>query len=317
MSINAPTFATAKGSGTLDFLSGENYQNANSTLPEIPGYKLQFLYRDAAYEKLSKQDASLVYGYFPKNTSGNVIYADIGVSNSLSNLHNWEVCLVTYQTAQGQQALVKVHDSREIQLLENPPLIAQYFVFDSPNGYTQITLFWYEKASFNTGLTVEQKYVRISLLILADDASNYRELEEDLLVFGEIIAENWEPLKTQSLISLGIPAQQSLLAGSVIFLVGTWTTQYFAEKRKVSNNRKIFSKFSSRKEQIVYDSVSELAKTKKYMRTSDVVEAVAKHVGKSVSSKKVYSVLRVLEESGFVKRTVISVGNSPVMVWKQ
>ena len=317
MSINAPTFATAKGSGTLNFLSGENYENANSTLPEIPGYKLQFLYRDTAYEKLAKQDASLVYGYFPANASGNVIYADIGVASSLSNLHNWEVCLAAYQTGQGQNALVKVHDSRETQLLENPPLIAQYFVFDSPNNYTQVTLFWYEKASFKTGLTVEQKYVRISLLALVDDASNYRELEEELFTFGQIIAESWEPLKTQSLISLGIPAQQSLLAGSIIFLVGTRTTQYFAEKRKASTNRKIFSKFSSKKEQIVFDSFSGLVKAKKYLRTSDIVEAVSKRVGKPVSSKKVYSVLRALEEYGFVKRTIISVGNSPVMVWKQ
>ena len=316
LSINAPTFATAKGSGTLNFLSGESYEHANSTLPEISGYSLQFLYRDTVYEKVAKQDASLVYGYFPANTSDSVIYADIGVSSSISNLHNWEVCMVTYQTAQGQNALVKVYDSRETQLLENPPLIAQYFVFDSPNSYTQVTLFWYEKASFNTGLTVEQKYVRISLLVLVDDASNYQELEKQLFKIGQIIAESWEPLKTQSLVSLGIPAQQSLLAGSIIFLVGTRTTQYFAEKRKASTNRKIFSKFSSKKEKIVYETLSELAKEKKYLRTSDIVEGVQKRVGKPVSSKKVYSVLKALEEYGFVKRTIISIGNSPVQVWK-
>jgi len=118
-------------------------------------------------------------------------------------------------------------------------------------------------------------------------------------------------------VSLGFPAQQSLLAGSIVFLVGTRTTQYFAEKRKVSNNRNIFSEFSSKKERIVYNSVSELFKEKKYLRTSDIVDDVAKRVGKPVSSKKVYSILTVLEESGFVKRTVISVGNSPVMVWIQ
>ncbi len=317
MSITAPTFATATGTGALNFLSGENYRTANSTLPEVSGYTLHYLYRDTAYEKLAKQDASLVYGYFPVNDSGNIIYADIGVSSSLSNLHNWEVCLVSYQTAQGQNALVTVHDSRETQLLENPPLIAQYFVFDSPNNYTQVTLYWYEKAAFNNGLTVEQKYIRISLLILADDASNYPELEKELYAMGQIIAESWEPLKTQSLISLGVPAQQSLLVGSTLLLAGTWTTQYFAEKRKSTNNRNIFSQFSSKKEQIVYASFSELAKTGKYLRTRDVAEAVAKRVGKPVSYKKVYSVLRALEEAGLVKRTIISIGNSPVMVWKQ
>lgn len=315
VTINAPTFATANGSGALNFLSGENYENANSTLPEIPSYTLRYLYRDTSYEKLAKQDASLMYGYFPENLSQPVIYADIGVASSISNLHNWEVCLVTYQTAQGQNALVTVYDSRETQLLENPPLIGQYFVFDSPNNYTQITLYWYEKASFNTGVTVEQKYVRISLIILADDASNYPELEQQLFAMGQIIAESWEPLKTMSLISLGIPAQQSLLAGSIIVLVGTSGMQYFTEKRKSSNNQKIFNNFSSKKEQIVYGSLSELSKTKKNLRTKDIVEDVSKRVGKPVSSKKVYSVLRSLEEYGFVKRSVISVGNSPVMVW--
>lgn len=314
LSITAPTFATASGSGTLNILS--NYENANSTLPEISGYNLNFLYRDTAYEKLAKQDASLIYGYFPDNTSAPAIYADIGVSSSISNLHNWEVCLVSYQTANGQNAPVTVYDSREIQLLENPSLIAKYFVFDSPNNYTQVTLYWYEKASFNTGLTIEQKYVRISLLLLVKDASNYQELEKELFTVGQVIAESWEPLKTQSLISLGIPAQQSLLVASIVFFVGMSTTKYVADQRKISTNRRLFSKFPSKKEQIVLDSISELAKEKKYLKTSDILKKVQKRIGKPVSSKKVFSILKSLEEYGFVKRTIISVENSPIEVWK-
>ncbi len=316
MVVNAPTFATANGSSALNFLSGENYKSANSTIPEIPGYTLQFLYRDATYEKIAKQDASLVYGYFPVNMSGAVIYVDIGVADSISNLHNWEECLVSYRTSKGLDTLATVYDSNTTQLLENPPLVAQYFVFDSPNNYTQVTLYWYEKASFNTGLTIEQKYVRISLIILAESSSNYPELERELHGMGQTIAESWEPLKIQSLISLGIPAQQALLVGSTLFLAGTWTTQYFAQKTKASNNRKIFSQFSSKKEKIVFGCISDMAKMKKNLRTNDVVEAVTGRVGKPVSSRKVYSVLRALEEAGFVRRAIVSVGNSPVMVWK-
>ena len=117
-------------------------------------------------------------------------------------------------------------------------------------------------------------------------------------------------------LSLGVPAQQALLAASVVFLAITSTTQYLAEKRKASNNRKIFSKFSSKKERIVFESLTELAKEKKYLKTSDIIESVQKRVGKPVSSKKVYSILNALQEYGFVKRIVISVGNSPVLVWK-
>ena len=75
-----------------------------------------------------------------------------------------------------------------------------------------------------------------------------------------------------------------------------------------SNNRKIFSKFSTKKERIVFESLTELAKEKKYLKTTDIIERVQKRVGKPVSSKKVYSILNALQEYGFVKRLVIQLG---------
>jgi exosortase/archaeosortase family protein len=314
LSIRAPTFATAQNS--IELSSSGNWQNATNVFPEIPGYTLSFLYRDTEYEKIAHQDASLVYGYFPVNRSNSVLYADVGVASSISNLHSWEVCFITMQTAQGQYPLVSMHDSRNIQLLQDPPLIAQYLVFDSPDNYTQVTLYWYEKATFKTGLTVEQKYVRISLIILTQNSAGYPQLEEELLAAGQLIAAEWEPLKTQALISLGVPAQQALLAVSIAFLVTTKTAQYFTEQRKTSNNLKIFNNFASPKEKIVLQTVLDLAKEKKFMKTSDILENVQKRVGRPVSSKKVLSILNTLEENGFIRRTVVSVGNAPVLVWK-
>jgi exosortase len=315
LSIRAPTFATAKDS--IELSSVGNLQDASAVFPAIPGYTLTFLYRDVEYEKIAAQDSSLVYGYFPDNTSDPVVYAVIGVSSSISNLHNWEVCFVTYETAQGQYPLVNVYDSREIQLLQDPPLIAKYFVFDSPDNYTQTTLYWYEKATFKTGLIVEQKYVRISLIILTHDSSEYPQFEEELLSTGQLIATTWEPLKTQALISLGIPAQQALLAISIAFLGVTITTQYFNEQRKASNNLKLFNNFASPTEKLVLEAVRELTEDKKRIKTSDILENVRKKPGgRSISFKKLLNTLKVLDEYGLIRRTVISVGNTPVLTWK-
>ncbi len=314
LSIRAPTFATAKSS--IELSSSGNWQNATSVFPEIPGYKLSFLYRDTQYERIAHQDASLVYGYFPVNSSSSVLYADIGVASSISNLHSWEVCYVTYQTAQGQYPMVNVLDSREVQLLQDPPLIAKYLVFDSPNNYTQVTLYWYEKALFKTGLTVEQKYVRISLIILTQNSAGYSQFEEELLAAGQLIAAAWEPLKTQSLVSLGVPAQQALLVVSMAFLVITGTAQSLNAQRKAANNLKIFNNFASPKEKIVLRTVLELAKNKRHMKTSEVIEGIQKRVGRPVSSRKVLRILNTLEENGLIKRTVVSVQNAPVLVWK-
>ncbi|MBN1244246.1 exosortase/archaeosortase family protein [Candidatus Bathyarchaeota archaeon] len=315
LSISAPTFATAKDSIELE--SSGNLQNSTNVFPEIPDYTLAFLYRDTEYEEIAAQDTSLVYGYFPSNISDQVVYAVAGVSSSISNLHNWEVCFAAFQTAQGQSPLVKVHDSRDIQLLEDPALIAKYFVFDSPDGYTQITLYWYEKATFKTGLSVEQKYVRISLIILTQNSADYPQLEEELLAIGQVIATTWEPLKSQALISLGVPAQQALLAVSIAFLAVTITTQYFSEKRKASNNLKLFNNFASPEEKLVFQTVLDLAEEKKNIKTSDILENVRKkHGGRSMSLKKVLNALNVLDEYSLIRRTVVSVGNTPVLVWK-
>jgi exosortase len=314
ISVSAPTFTTAQGQ--MEFLSSDNWQNATTVLPKIPNYTLSFLYRDTAYEEIAHQDASLVYGYFPGNTSENVIYTDIGVASSISNLHNWEVCLITYQTAQGQYPLVDILEQRDVQLLDNPLLIAHYLVFDSRENYIQVTLYWYEKATFKMGLSVEERYVRISLVAFTQNSTGISQLEPNLITASKIIAEAWEPLKTQALISLGIPVLQAILIGSVAFLIVTITTQYLITQRKKSYNQRIFNNFASKKEKIVLTSVSELNKETPNMKTSDIIESVQKQVGKPVNPKTVQKILETLEAEGLIKRTVVSVANAPILEWK-
>ena len=313
LSIHAPTFAVAQG--PIELTSNVGWQNATNVFPEIPGYKLSFLYRDTDFEKVARQDASLVYGYFPLNESRSLVYVNVGVASSISNLHSWEVCLITWQTSQGRYPVVNVLDSRDIQLLQDVPIVARYLVFESPANYTQVTLYWYEKATFSTGITVEQKYVRISLIILTRNSADYPQLEEELLTVGQIVASKWEPLKTQSLISLGVPAQQLLLIISVAFLFTTKTAQYFAEQRRKINNLKLFNNFASKQEKLVLQTILDLAKDKKSMGTRDIVENVKSKRGKSMRSKKLLNILTSLEKYGFVKRSLISVKNKAQLVW--
>jgi hypothetical protein len=244
------------------------------------------------------------------------VYVDIGVSTSISNLHNWEVCLIAIQTSQGQYPLVNVLDSRDVQLVQDNPVIAQYLVFNNPDGSQQVTLYWYEKASFNAGFTVEQKYVRISLIILRQNSTDYSKQEQELLAVGKQIAAKWAPMETQALVSLGIPAQEALLIASVVFLVVTATGQFLAQQRKAANNLRIFNSFASQKEKIMLRTVREQLKERKYLRTSDIIEGVQKSRSKPVNPRSVLQVLAALEKNGFIKRTIVSIDNSPLQVWK-
>jgi exosortase/archaeosortase family protein len=313
LSINAPTFAIMQG--PIGVGQNANYENATSIFPQIQNYKLSFLYRDTAYEKLAQQDAALWYAYM--NQSLPTVFVDVGVSGSITNLHNWESCLITYETSQGKSPLVNVLDSRDIQLMQNASLIAQYLVFTYPtNNVTQVTLYWYEQAPFNTGVTVEQKYVRISLIILTNNATDEQKLENELLPIGQAITEYWEPIRNQSLISIGVPVQQAVLVFSIVVVAFTKTAQYSNDRRKRTSNKKIFNRFSTAKDRIVYRTVQKLTKEKKAIETKDIKEALKIRTGRPVKSKKLLEIMNHLEESGFIRRDITSVQNQPRMVWR-
>lgn len=317
ISINAPTFAMAKES--IEILPSTSLTNTTETniLPEISGYRLRFLYRDVNYERIAHQDAALVYAYFPTaNYSKPTIYVSINVANSISNLHSWEVCLITWQTARGYYPSVLVLDSKEIQLLEGAPIIARYLVFKHPENYTQATLYWFERATFNVGVTVEQKYVRISLITLTYESTSYKKFEDELLSVGKIVASHWEPLKVQSLISLGIPTLQLLLAVSIVSLLFMKITQYTYETRKRTENLKIFRRFASKKEKLILQVLVELAKEKKNIETTEILSYFKEKTGKSIRLNKLIDFLERLEEYRFLKRDILTVGNTPKLVWK-
>lgn len=314
LSINAPTFVSAKG--PIGVTSNQAWTNATNVFPQIQNYSLSFFREDLAYEQAAHQDKALWYYYASTNGSKPPVWVAVGVSSSLSNLHNWEVCYVTWRTAQGQSASVSVLDQRDTQLLQDTPLIARYFVFITEYNSTQVTLYWYEKATFNTGITVEQKYVRISLIILTPNSTDYQHHEEELYEIGQTIASYWQPLQNQSLISLGIPAQQLLLSFSIGFVIFTKTAQYSNDWRRKTNNQKIFNKLGTPKEKYALHTIQELTKEKRTIETRDVTEAIQKKTGKTVNPDKLLTLLNHLEEYGFIKKDITITQSQPRLIWK-
>jgi len=315
LSINAQTFAFAQGPTGL--ASNLNWENATTVFPQIPNYELRFSYRDTAYEQLAGQDASLWYTYTNSSARAQIL-VDVGVSGSMSNLHNWETCLITWQTAQGQYPLVPVLDQRDLKPLEDVPLIAQYLVFTRPPpyNYTQVTLYWYEKAAFNTGITVEQKYVRISLLILTHNSTNYKQYEDELLPAAQAIISYWEPLKAQSLISLGVPAQQVLLVASVVFVAFIETAQYSNDWRKRNNNMRIFKIHATAEEKTLLQTIENLHQKERKVKTKTINEELEHNTGSSWELQKLVRALNRLEEYGFLKKDIRNINNEPQLVWR-
>jgi exosortase len=308
ISIQAPALALVQGPP----VTSSNWQ-IDEALLDIPGYNATFLYRDENYETLSQQDASLTYVY--SKPSEPAIYLLLGVADSLVNLHNWEVCLVTWHTAQGKPPLVSVLDSKDVQILQNPPTIARYFVFQSPLNYTQATLYWYEKALFNIGTTVLQKYVRISLIILTTPQSSYQEFEERLLAVGPLVAEIWKPLKTRSLVSIGVPLTQYLLASLSVFVVFAGLGEYLNEKRRKRGNLRIFTSFATPAEKTVLQTVTKLRIGARKIKHETILNALKKAKSTDLSRSEILQVLHDLESYGLIKRDIANIQNIPKLAW--
>jgi exosortase len=340
LSMNAPTFAIAQGPNGMTFAAG--LANATSVFPQVANYTLQFWYRDTAYEQVTGQDGSFFYRYLPTTDSSAAssnnsessqpnssivaptggpaapVYVDVGISSSITNLHNWEVCLISWQVAQGQSPLVATVDSRDITLLPDVPLVAHYLVFNGANpvNYTQVTLYWYEQALFNTGITVQQKYFRISLIIMLDNQTGFKQYEDELLPMAQSVASYWEPLKSQSLVSLGIPALQALLIASALIIVATKTTEYTNEQRKKHNNASIFDNFATAKEKTVLQTIQELTQKAKITHTEDISRAIEEKTGKPPQPDELLGILNHLERYGFIKKNLSIAHGRPTLTWK-
>ncbi len=312
MSIQAPVFAFAQGLT----ITSSNLETSGDAFPQVADYQLKFLYRDQDFEKISRQDASLLYAYTSQNVSNPTIYVLVQVANSITNLHSWEVCFVTWQTYRGYPALATVLDSRDVQLVQDPPITARYFTFQHPDNYTQVTLYWYQKALFKTGVTVEPKYTRISLIILTTYPNDYHQLELRLLEMGQLIVDYWEPLRAQSLVSLGVPTIQILLVLTTLFAIFLQTTQYARVWRRKTTNLKIFEKMASPKEKLLYRTVKELSQRTKETTTRNIASAFEKAVGKAAKPNELIDMLNNLEKHEIIKADIVNILDQPKLVWK-
>jgi len=314
VSINVPALTTA--SSDVGIGSIMSMENATNVLPEVDDYKLLYLYRDVEYERVANQDASLVYAYHPRRIPSNrsSVFVTVGVADTISNLHSWEVCLITLQTSQGRQPLVEVLEERDVILRSDTSKEARYIVFLNEDQMIQNILYWYEKAAFSYGLTLRQKYVRISLIIFQDNADSFSEVEDELFEVGREITAFWEPIKRQSLISLGVPALQLSLIILAVSAVVIRTMKYAKEYSLRTTNQILFQRIGSEEDKGILLSVQNMGGAT--FQVKDIRDAVFEDSGQELSLEGVYDYLSRFEKYGLLQKKVLDIDNSPKIFWK-
>ena len=316
LSIQTPVFALTEGPAEIIVQTAKGGQVTTEILPEIQGYTLTFMYRDETFEQRAKQDASLVYIYFPHNETKEIVYVAIEIASTRSSLHRWETCLITWPVSHGYQSKVNQIELRDVQLVENPPIIGRYFIFQyKASNSTQAVLYWYETSIFKVNSTSQQKQVKISLIAYPDSLEYLPELENQLQTLATIIASYWQPIKTWSQIALLISQNgDKLFITTMVLLCAVFVISSF-EKRKERKQSKIaYQKLSKANRQVI-DAVHQTEKNMP-VTLNNILETHKTTIRKRVNRKKLLEKLSEAEKMGVIEKKIVNRQDEPVQSWR-
>lgn len=321
LSIEAPVFALTQAPPLVITTTPSGEQASTSILPQgsshnLSEYDLSFLYRDTNFEVLAKQDMSLVYLYSPTNESLDPIWVSVEIASTRSSLHRWEACLITVPLSRGLQPKVSQMELRDIQLIENPPLIARYFVFnDTSIDAIQAVLYWYESVTFTVNSTAKQEQIKTSLVAYPETTDDLPRIESQLITVATAVTSYWQPIKTWSQISLLLSQNGTNLAIVTVALLASLMIFYaFETRRQRKTNRKIYEKLSEPNKQMI-DIIRKTEKTSR--PTLNSIATTYKNVTKqSIPEDRLLEKLLELENTGTIRSAVANVQDQPVQTWK-
>lgn len=307
--LQIPSFSLTKGPPqlTLQTVSGE--QMSRHVLPEIPDYTLSFVFRDSAYEKRLQQDASLTYVYIPKIQTETPVWVTIEIAKLPFSFHGWEVCF-------GGQPAHEILDLRDVQILEDPPIIGRFFAYQDTNSKKiQVFLYWYERVLFETESRFENKYTKTSLIVFINDMEEISKIEEHLLSLGKTITNYWQPVKTWSPIILLVSQNgMSLISITIALLIITLTHQAIKRWKERGSNLRAYNKLANQ-EQLTIEAVHQAAEL-----GNATIDAIASTyyqlTGKPIEPSTLRSKLNQAEEASFIRRQIVSQEDEPIITWK-
>jgi len=314
--IQAPVFALTQGPAEIVLTTPQGGNVTTQVLPQIPGYTLKFLYRDTNFEQLSKQDASLVYAYFPQNETKEILWISIEVASSRTALHRWETCLVTWPVSQGSQPRVRTFELKDTQLLDNPPITGRYFTFQYiKTNLTQAVMYWYETSVFKINSTSQQKQVKISVIAEPETPDALPNMENQIMPVATQIARDWQPIKTWSQIALMISQNGDKLVAATTAILAAICTLYLLNKaNERKQNTTAYTKLSQTSKNVieaVYHTES---------RTLPTLENISKTydqvTGKTTTKEDLLQLLSETETLGITQQDIASRQDEPVQVWK-
>jgi exosortase len=317
LSIQAPVFALTQGPAQVISQTPQGIQinTTNTILPNIPGYTLNYLYRDTQFEQTSGDDAALVYEYIAHNNTSTVL-ATIQIAASAASEHRWETCLINWPLSQGDTTTVNQLDLRDIQIQDNPPITARYFAFQyKSTNQTQVVLYWYQTATFNTNSTAQTKSVMISLVMYPESAQNLSEAETQLLPIAQAINNYWAPIQTWSTVALAISQNGlALSATASALLIALIVYSLILAQQEKTQLLTLYKKLPLETQKLI-KAVQETQKQNN-PTTQGIADQLQQLTNQPPDPTWLKEKLDELQNAGLIKQTLVSQNDNPALAWK-
>lgn len=312
--LQVPVFNLSQSDANIIIQKPTDNNDFLSPFPEISGYNIYFYERDRDFENISGQDASLWYYYQATNYVDPTVHIGLEIGPTKGCLHAWEACYITTPQSRNLPVWVNQLDLRDIQLLDNPPLIARYFAFmEKDTNYTRVILYWYTRSVFRVGNQHQEKWVKISAIIDTFNQEEYQKIEEVLYSFALAIAEYWKPLSQWSQISLFIAKSRT----SIAFLLAMMLLTYiYLEMRKNNQKKKratlIFTNITfSEDKQILYKIKQILKKNTRLTEITLPIQIDGIEVNENILHSKILEA----ERAGLLERKLVKINDEPYLTW--
>jgi len=300
-------------------------------LPPLEGYEPKFVYRDQRFESIAKQDASLLYVYYPQNNSYAPLFVSIEIADSYSKLHRWEICLYVVPSEGGRQ-IVDPIVSKDIQIMENPPVTGRIFTFKyTKSDQTATILYWYEKSAFKIGNAWANRYIKTSIIAYLNNfmktgeitsLDDYTKLENKLASIAQNIITYWEPAKTWSAFVVTFAGWgQNLSIATMIAstsLVTIWHLKRQREEEKTA--RSVFkqltwhSTFSEEEREVL--KVLEALAEKERSTGSELSRSYEKGTGQKIKPERLMEIIGHAEDFELVGKQISNEQGNPTLLWR-
>ena len=317
LSIQAPVFALTQGPAKVlvQTPSGTKVDTSYSLLPKIAGYSLNYSNRDTAFEKTSGDDAALVYSYTSLNDTNLDATVGVQIADSTSSEHRWETCLINWPLSQGKQVNVDQLDLRDIQLQDNPPITARYFAFQyKDTNQTQVTLYWYQTAAFNTNGTVQTKSVMISLIMYVLSPKGVTGAENQQLSIAEAINNYWQPIQTWSPIALSISQNGLVLSAiSISLLISLLLYRIFLNYQEKIALKTLYSKLPAQTQKLA--QAVKNAQQQNNPTAQGIADELKKTTNNPTELKTLTGKLKELQATGLIKQIIVNFNDQPAIHW--